>query len=76
MQQKIIPYGTKHTVTVIRAEKLVLVLVDENKEGYIIVGHGLDSLPKVDDEGIIIFEQNDGVAKGHWQYYPNYPIKK
>lgn len=71
MQQKIIPYGTKHTVTVIGAEKLVVTVVDENNEGYFLIGHGLDPLPKVDDEGTIIFEQNSGAAKGHWQYYPN-----
>lgn len=70
MEKKIVDYGTTHSVTVITSEKLVLAVVDENKEGYILIKHGLNPLPKVNDKGTIVFEKNNGPAKGHWQYYP------
>jgi hypothetical protein len=72
MNTKQIPYGTEYSVSVLAAEKLALTLVDEiNNEGYILAYHGLDPLPAVGDKGTIVFEKNNGPAKGHWQYYPN-----
>ena len=69
MKQKIIEFGTQHSVKVITSERVVLAVVDENNEGYILAYHGLDPLPPVGEEGLIIFERNSTPAKGHWQYY-------
>lgn len=71
MEKKIIPYGTTRNVVVVASEKLVLVLEDEEKEGYVLAYHGIDPLPAIGDKGTIVFQKNDGPAKGHWQFYPD-----
>lgn len=70
MKTKIEEYGTRHDVEVIHSEeKVVAVRAFDNNEGYILIGHGLDPLPKVGDKGHIIFERNNLPTRGHWQFY-------
>lgn len=71
MKSKIIEYGTKHQVTVLTATDRLITVVDENGEGYLLMGHGLKELPKVGEEGIITFVKNNGPTNGHWQYEKN-----
>ena len=69
MQEKVVPFGTKYKVTVESADdKIVMVVADEIKEGFILMGHGLKKLPKHGDKGLIVFERG-GVKGGYWQYY-------
>ena len=70
MDKKIIDYGTTHPVTVVSSQMVVVTVVDENNEGYFLIGHGLNPLPKVDDKGTIVFTKHNGPTKGYWKYYP------
>ena len=68
METKTIPYGTVKKVVVKDAGKFMIVVDDDNREGYFLLGHGLDPLPEVGERGIITFVQNDRATKGHWEY--------
>lgn len=71
MKEKIVKYGTRVNVKVLQASKsLIAVAGGEPVEGYLLMGHGVINLPKVDDEGYIIFEKG-GPNGGYWNYYPN-----
>ncbi|MES2382361.1 MAG: hypothetical protein V4538_15045 [Bacteroidota bacterium] len=70
MMEKIVDYGTTHSVTVLDVKNVVITVVDENNEGYFLIGHGLKTLPKVDDKGTIVFTKHNGPTKGYWKYYP------
>lgn len=68
MKDKIIEYGTTHNVTVLQATATMITVVDENNEGYFLIGHGIKKLPNVDDKGKITFVKNNLPHKGHWEY--------
>ncbi len=71
MEKKIIEYGTTHEVTVIESNNKVVIVVDENNEGYILMGHGINPLPKVNDKGQITFIKSNTPFNGHW-HFDNY----
>lgn len=69
MQTKTVQYGTEHLVDVVDASPLIITVHDTvSNEGYLLVGHGLATLPNKGDKGKIIFESDK--RSGHWQYYP------
>jgi hypothetical protein len=68
MEKKIIDYGTEHQVKVLSATEKLITVVDENGEGYLLVGHGLKELPKVGDIGKITFIKSNTPFNGHWHY--------
>jgi len=67
MEKKIIYYGTEHQVKVLSATENVITVVDENGEGYVLLGHGTE-LPKVGDVGKITFIKSNTPMNGHWHY--------
>ncbi len=70
MITKIVEYGTEYSVEVIDAKpSVVSVAAPSINEGFFLMNHGLDPLPKVGDKGKIVFERD--VNRGHWQFYPN-----
>ncbi len=71
MKEKIIEYGTTHEVEVDSAtQKAILVIAPEIKEGFVLMGHGMQKLPKNGDKGKIVFERG-GPKNGYWKFYPN-----
>jgi len=69
MLKKIIPYGTKHQVTVLSASKHVIAVHASGiNEGFLLIGHGVENLPQQGDKGKIIFERD--TRAGHWEWYP------
>ena len=71
MEKKIIDYGTEHQVKVLSATPTLIIVVDENGEAYLLVGHGIKELPKADDTGKITFIKSDTPMNGHWHYEKN-----
>ncbi len=70
MKTQIIKYGTKHTVKVLQANsKVIIVVADDNGEGYVLMGHGLKTLPEVDEIGTITFIKSNTPMNGHWEYH-------
>lgn len=70
MQVKIIEFGTKHKVIVDSADKTVIIChAPKINEGFLLMFHGLETLPSKGDKGTIIFEKDSN--RGHWQYYPD-----
>lgn len=68
MEEKTVKYGEKRSVVVESADKNLIVVVDKSiNEGFVLMFHGLKTLPKKGDKGIIVFEKDN--HKGHWQYY-------
>ncbi len=71
MQKKIVEYGTTHNVRVESATKTeIIVISDELKEGFVLLGHGMEILPSKGDTGIITFVKG-GVMNGYWEFTPN-----
>lgn len=71
MQEKIIPFGEEHPVKVISSDKnMITCHATDNNEGYILLGHGMEQLPKIGEIGKIVFEKG-GPKGGYWQYYHN-----
>ncbi len=69
MQEKIVEYGTKHKAKVLTASKNVIAVhATVINEGFFLIGHGLEVLPAIGDEGEIIFERDKN--RGHWQWHP------
>lgn len=69
MKETIVEYGTEHDVTVISSHPAVIAVHAKLiNEGFMLIGHGLEKLPSVGDDGKIIFERD--ARRGHWQYYP------
>lgn len=68
MEKKVIEYGTQHKVKVLSATDKLITVVDENGEGYFLIGHGITELPKEGDLGKITFIENDTPLKGYWHY--------
>jgi hypothetical protein len=69
MKEKQINYGEVRNVTVDKADKDIILCVDKSiNEGFILMFHGLETLPAAGDDGIIVFEKDS--RNGHWQYYP------
>lgn len=68
MEGKIIEYGTQHKVKVLSASKNLITVVDENREGYLLIGHGIKELPKIGDMGKITFVKSNRPSNGHWHY--------
>lgn len=73
MEERIIPFGTTHNVTVDSASVMMIVVIaDEINEGFVLTGHGMEVLPKKDDKGTIVFERG-GPLGGYWKYLPKKP---
>lgn len=71
MKEVIVNYGEKRNVTVESVDKDVIVCLDKSiNEAFVLIYHGLKTLPKPGDKGTIVFERN--ARKGHWQYYSNH----
>lgn len=71
MLQKKIDIGTTHNVVVETTSAFLLTVVSpELKEGFFLMGHGLQKLPNAGDTGKIVFEKG-GVMGGYWKFYPN-----
>jgi len=68
MEKKIINYGTEHQVKVLSATDKLITVVDENGEGYLLVGHGIKELPKINDGGKITFVKSDSPLNGYWHF--------
>ncbi len=69
MENKTIEYGTERKVTVLSATDTLITAVDENNEGYLLVGHGIKDLPKEGDTGRVVFtEIRNPLIKGYWKY--------
>ena len=68
MEKNIIEYGTEHKVKVLSATDTLITVVDENGEGYLLLGHEVEELPKVGDSGKITFVKNDMPFNGHWHF--------
>ena len=68
MEKKIIDYGTERQVKVLSATEKLIIVVDENGEAYLLVGHGIKELPKADDVGKITFIKSNTPFNGHWHY--------
>lgn len=68
IQTKVIPYGTVHKVKVINASKKVLTVVGDDGGGYLLIGHGIDPLPEINELGTITFVKIDNAVKGCWIY--------
>lgn len=72
METRIINYGESREVTVESVDKAFIICIGKkDNEGYVLIGHGLSTLPKPGDNGKIVFERDK--RKGHWQYYPQAP---
>jgi hypothetical protein len=70
MKERGVNYGEKRDVTVESADDVAIICIDKSaKEGFVLMYHGLKTLPKVGDEGRIVFERDN--RRGHWQYYQN-----
>lgn len=70
MKTKIVNYGTEYEVLVIHTSKyMIMVKEPEINEAFVLINHGLQVLPQINDVGRIVFEKDSN--KGHWQYYPN-----
>jgi hypothetical protein len=72
MKQKIVAYGTTVDVTVRSADEKLILVVDANKEGYILAGHGVKKrdLPAEGDQGRIVFTRG-GPMGGYWKFIAN-----
>lgn len=68
MEKKIIQYGTQHKCKVLSATHKLIVVVGDDGEGYLLVGHGIKDLPKEGDDGKIIFVKSNTPFEGHWNY--------
>ena len=73
MKEKFVDYGTVHKVEVISSSKHFIACHSKDiNEGFILIGHGIEDLPKVGDVGKVVFERDN--RRGHWQYYPSAAI--
>lgn len=71
MKQKVIEYGTTHDVEVDSVSAmLIVVIAPDIKEGFMLMGHGMQKLPNKGDKGKIVFEKG-GPMNGYWKFYPN-----
>ncbi len=68
MDSKIVEYGTQHKVKVLSASPVLIVVKDDNGEGYLLVGHGIRELPQEGDTGKITFIKSNNPLNGHWHY--------
>lgn len=68
METKTIEYGTQHQVKVLSATKQLITVLGDDGEGYLLVGHGIEDLPKEGDKGKITFVKSDTQFKGYWRY--------
>lgn len=71
MEAKKIPFGTTVGVIVRSASKRALIVHGDDGEGYILIYHGLDPLPPVDEVGKITFTKQSQYPFGFWQYSPS-----
>lgn len=70
MKEKVISFGTMHPVKVIDAtEQIITVHAPDINQGFLLVGHGVQHLPKKDDTGSILFVEG-GPKSGHWAWFP------
>ncbi len=75
MKEKKVDYGTTYQVEIESADsKCIICIAPSIKEGFVLLYHGLKTLPTKGDKGKIVFERNNSKFKGHWQYYPNIKI--
>ncbi len=74
MEKKVIPYGTKVGCTVTGVGDLMLAVVGDDGEGYIMIGGHLDPKPKEGDRGTITFLEIDREPFGYWSYEPEYNL--
>lgn len=70
MLERVFEYGAEYKAEVISSSKAVIgVHATEINEGFLLLGHGIEQLPKVGDKCKIVFEK-DG-RRGHWEWYPD-----
>jgi hypothetical protein len=68
MEKKIIEYGTQYKCKVLSATDKLITVVDDNGEGYLLMGHGIKDLPKEGDLGKITFMKSNNQMNGYWHY--------
>lgn len=68
MNKKIIEYGTQHKVKVVQASAQLITVVDQNNEGYLLIGHGMIELPGLGEIGTITFTKSNTPLNGYWAY--------
>lgn len=70
MKKVIVQYGTTHRVRVLSASRALIsvVALDNDKEAYMLMGHGIYKLPEIGDTGTITFTRHNGPTKGYWHF--------